>query len=70
MALGKMILTWIHHEERTVGYVAKQSDIAAHRLIDLIAGDAAPDADEIDALARATGLPVQEALARDSRCIA
>lgn len=58
--LGNTILAWMHDDERTVGYLAKRSGIAADRLIDLMTGNGTPDTDEIAALAQTTGLSVED----------
>ena len=66
MALAKLILDWMVAEDRTVGHLADKADLDAAALVDLIVGDAAPDADAVAALARATGLSAED-LTRDTK---
>ena len=66
MTLSKILLTWMVTEDRTPSYLADKAKSDVIRMVDLIAGDAIPGADEIAALARATGLPVED-LSRETQ---
>ena len=57
---GHLILRWILDEERTLGYLAARSAIAADRLMDLITGAGTPTALEISALATVTSLTEEQ----------
>lgn len=65
MALGTITLTWMIEQDRTIGYVSKQSGIDPERLINLITG-AEPTPDEAAALATVTDIPVDELASRAS----
>ena len=52
----KSVLTWMHQEERTVGYLASRSGIDAGRLIEVFTG-AVPADDELERLSALTGIP-------------
>ena len=56
---GETILRWMSEEERTLGYLARQSGIDPERLITLITGDD-PTVDEAAALAAATDIPAEQ----------
>ena len=58
--LGKIVLSHMHEDERTVAYVANRCGITARRMIDLLCGEAQPTADELGELARVTGAPVED----------
>ena len=52
----RTVLTWMHEEDRTVAYLARQTGIEPGRLIDVMA-DTEPTDDEVTALSEAIGIP-------------
>ncbi len=58
MTIIESILAWMHEEDRTIVYMARQCDMDAERLIAIIAGRAMPSDDDRDALAAAMGVEV------------
>ena len=59
-SVGAIILRWLHQEDRALAYLVVATAISVDELIAIITGAIAPTVEQLNALAEATGLDVQD----------
>ena len=59
-SVGAIILRWLHDQDRTLAFLVTTASIDADSIITIITGATAPSAEQLDAMALATGLDQEQ----------
>ena len=70
MTIGETILTWMGANDRTLGYLARTSNLETDRIIALITAQSPPTHEDLEALAEVTAMGVGDLLSADRPAVA